>query len=550
MIRRRAPAETTLLLYVTALGWLASCGPAPGAQSRQVAVLRVPLARDILTLDPLRAEDITTYNVVRQIYEGLLDYDPRTLAIVPRLARSWSVSPDGLSWRFELEEDVRFVDDPCFPAGRGRKVVADDARYAIERCVASFRGPSPRPELPAIAGLAEFLGGSSDHVEGILAESDGVLLIRLVRPDPLLPHFLVRPCCRLVPREAVTAYGDELRVHAVGTGPFRLVHWQPLSGVLLVRNRRYWGRDESGAALPSLDAVRFIPGSPESQLRLYAQGRLDMTGGASSTPVRPRSGDTPAHPVAEQPFFVPRLNTIFVRFDYSSAHPVVRDPRLRRALACAVPRPTGGTQRPARGLLPPGLPGHDPSLDGQRTDLAEGARLLEAASHSGGCGLPPLRLAWREWDAAVGDRIARALRGLGLRVELAFHPDAEYWGAVGAGRADLFRAGWVADYPDPQTFLELFYSGAASNSGRYSHAGFDALFEAFRVETDLARRLELAGRMERLLVDDAAALFLLHEGESHLVSPRVENWEANGTNPLSIVFYERLKVLPLAGRPG
>ena len=523
---------------------LAACAPAPAPDSLSPAVLRIPLPRDILTLDPLQADEITTYNVVRQIYEGLLDYDPETLRVVPRVARSFDVSGDGLEWTFELHKGVRFIDDPCFASGRGRDVTARDAKYSIERCLGQFRGNAPRAELPAIAGLSDFLGGSRDRISGIVAQSDDRLVIRLDRPDPMLVHFLVRPCCRLVPREAVDAYGEEMTVHAVGTGPFRLVSWQPLSGILLVRNRDYWQRDESGTALPHLDALRFVPAAHLDHNRLYVQGRIDMTSSyaRAATPSDSRADSDSAAP--EQRFLVPRLNTIYVRFDYRSSHPLVRDPRLRMAVAYAAQRPGGSMKRSAAGLFPPGLPGFDPDLDGQRTDLNRASALLRAAGHPDGRGLPELRLAWREWDVSYGTSIAASLRRVGLRVRFDVYSDARYQAAIDAGEADVFRAGWVADYPDPQNFLQLFYTGTSPNLGGYSNREFDRLFEAFRVEPQLESRLIRARRLERLLVDDAAAIFLHHEQESQFVSPWVENWRANGTNPLNTVFYERIRLRP------
>jgi peptide/nickel transport system substrate-binding protein len=224
---------------------------------------------------------------------------------------------------------------------------------------------------------------------------------------------------------------------------------------------------------------------------------------------------------------------------------VVRDARLRAAACCAASRFAGGFV-PARGLFPPGLPGHDSSLTGQREDPARAARLLAEAGHPGGRGLAPLRITWRDWDQGVGNRLAQSLRRAGFRVEIRFLPDAAYRDAVRAGGAELFRDGWMADYPDPDNFLQLFYSGSPENRGAYRNAEYERLFVAFRAAPDAAGRLALARRLERVLVDDAAAIFLHHERETQLVASRVENWEGNCTNPLNLCYYEFVRVRPPA----
>ncbi len=519
------------------LGALVACdGPAPVARHAPF-VLRVPLPRDILTLDPAQADEITTFNVVRQLYEGLVDYDPATLEVVPRLARSWTRSADGLEWRFELQAGVRFADDACFGPRRSREATAADAKFSLERCLGQGRGGRDA-ELPPLDGLGAYLSGSAPEISGIVVEGDRTLRLELRRPDATLLHFLARPCGRIVAREAVETYGEAIARHAVGTGPFRLVAWHPLAGILLVRNGAYWQRDADGARLPYVDALRFVPAPHASQMQLYARGELEL---AYNRAVDPGTGGEPR---GEQRFLVALLNTIYVGFDHRSSHPAVRDRRLRHALALVAPHPGSTLQRPARGLFPPGLPGFDPDLAGQRVDPAEAERLLGAAGHPRGRGLRPLRLVWREWDLGVGRRVADALRGLGLEVDLLPRDDRAFAQAVAAGEADLFRGGWVADYPDPQTFLELFYSGSPQNLGSYSDSEFDALFVAFRAEVDAATRTAMARRLERLLLDDAAAIFLHHEQESRLVRGRVRNWEHNGTNPLNLVFFERVRLQP------
>lgn len=542
----------TLLAATAIIAGAPTCGCSlhSSLPARAPTELRVPLPRDILSLDPLESDEITTFNVVRQIYEGLADYDPRTLEIVPRLASGWTVSPEGLVWRFRLRPAIRYTDDPCFPGGRGREVTAEDARYSIERALGADRG-SPSVNRPPLVGLDPFMAGQTPHVEGLVVRSSLDLELRLTRPEPGLIHFVSGPRCHVVPREAIERYGSDFKFQAVGTGPFRLVSWEPLSGILLVRNRAYWGSDSAHARLPRVDAVRLVPYWRGDQNRLFAEGKLDMLmsyEGGGPNPAGAATKSTPLAAPGDGPsarhFLATRLNTICLRFDYRSHHPAVRDLRLRQAISSAVSRSWGGyTHVPAHGLFPPGLPGFDPNLAGQNSDPDRAARLLRAAGHPGGRALPPLHLAWRVWDSSVGGRVADDLRRAGFRVELALYDDRNYQAAVRAGSCDAYRAGWIADYPDPQTFLEQFASSERDPSG-YQNPAYDALFFLFRNERDPERRWAMARRMERILIDDVAAVFLHHERESQLVSGRVEHWQDNGTNPLGVFYYEYMDLLP------
>jgi ABC-type oligopeptide transport system substrate-binding subunit len=168
--------------------------------------------------------------------------------------------------------------------------------------------------------------------------------------------------------------------------------------------------------------------------------------------------------------------------------------------------------------------------------------LLREAGHPGGRDLPELRIAWRSWDKGFGARFAASLRRLGLRVRVTFYDDQEYEDAIETGDADLFRAGWIADYPDPQTFLRLFYSKAPENLGSYVNPQFDELFERFRSELDTNARLSLARGMEEILIEETAAIFSHHERVGEFVSSRVQDWAPYCTNPLNVCFYEHVKV--------
>lgn len=509
-----------------------------------VRELRVPLIRDIQSLDPRSTEaaEIVTHNVVRLIYEGLVEYEPHApggetqeIGIVPRVAEAILASEDGTRWDFPIRSGVRFSDDPCFPDGKGREATAEDASDAIYRAIQAARTTDPGPQMPALRGLEAFLSGQSKSIEGVVVEAPRRLSLRLDRPDPFLLHFLARPTAAFVPREAVRLYGPDLRTNSVGTGPFRLVLWES-SQIRLVRREDYWMTDARGVRLPYLDAIRFVStGNSSTQMsNLYQEGEIDVLYNYSRPPLQSDEDR------GFQVFSVDWLNTIFARFDFRSDHPAVRDPRVRRLLAeMDWSRPFRLHTR-ADGLFPPGLPGYDAELRSPHRSPEETRRLLEEAGFRPEACSRPLRVLWVSRDRGNAEFIRDRLREVGFKVEEEILPDATYRQEVRARNGDIFRDGWIADYPDPENFLQLFHSESHFNFGFYANPEYDRLFEELRWETEPERRVAIARRMQRILLDDAAAIFLRHERESQFVPTWIGGWEDNCRNSLNLHRFERV----------
>jgi ABC-type transport system substrate-binding protein len=516
--------------------------------------LLVEYIRPPTSFDPAESSDIDTYNVVRLLYEGLLDYEPASLTagrpirprLAPIIAESFSCSDDGLVWKFRLRRGVRFIDDPCFPSGLGRTISAGDVKYSIERGLQRTTPPGRRADVPPIVGVSAFLNGASAELAGIAAPSPLELTISLDRPDPTLPYFLITPPCRVVPREAVVMYGAGFARHPVGSGPFRLVSAETTTGIAVVRNRHYWRGDGPGGRFPRLAGIRFEP--PGDKVLTFYGRRTDVVVRYRSpwvpNPASEENGDSLTLPTSFgdiRQFRVRYLNTIWVGFNFRSHHPAVQDRVLRRAIALAAPRPREG---PADGLLPPGLEGADSPENGQRTDREQATVLLQKRGHPSGRGVPEIRLGWRTDRRFGGPEFADSLRSAGFAVRLTYYTEDDLTRAVRSGAVDLFRKGWIADYPDPQDFLRLFYSGSSVNAGLYRNQRFDRLFETLREETDRPARTALVRDMEALLRSETAGIFLCHDIAYHLVSPRVRNYSPYGTNPLNISFLEFVRVSP------
>ena len=525
---------------------LGSCDRAP--QDRRGAgdstELRIPIDRDLQTLDPTapRSLDIVSYNILRLVYEGLVEYHPVTLEVIPRAAESWSISEDERTWSFRLRDDLVFSDDPCFESGKGREATADDVKHSMERAIRRRRGLLGAVTAPRFEGFGPFLDRRADEITGIRVTGPHSIELRLVRPEPSLLHHLARPEWAVMPREIDESPGEEEGGRCVlGTGPFRVASWIPASEVLLVRREAYRRHDEAGERLPKFDAIRFLVTWNDE--RLYALGESDVL---YSYRREARGAAIPGD--GAQEFLVPWLNTISLRFNFNSSHPVVHDRELRHAVTLAVPR--GGDQLhvPARALLPPGLPGLEERRSGQVSDAERARSIVSRRAGPWGDEMPSLEVLFPPTDQSGGARLVDGLRAAGFEASLTIVKSDELRRLVEAGRGALYRDGWVADYPEAENFLQLYHSGSSLNSGGYSSPEFDRLFEAMLGESDRDRRAALARRAEDQLIADSAAAFLRHERQLQLVSPRVAGWQESCTNPINVCYFERLGLREPEGR--
>src|SRR5579863_2906251 len=220
----------------------------------------------IATLDPAFAKNRSIMWVVHQLYGTLVVTDDQ-LHFVPALARSWDVSGDRTVWTFHLRSDAFFVDDPAFPGGRGRRLVASDVVYSFSRLL------DPRT---ASSG-AWIFHGRIDSAGAFEAVDDSTFRLRLLRPFNPILGLLSMEYCSIVPREVVEKYGKDFRRHPCGTGAFRLQSWEEGQALILLKNEHYFEKDSVGRSLPYLDALKVTFNEEKAaEFLLFRQGQLDF----------------------------------------------------------------------------------------------------------------------------------------------------------------------------------------------------------------------------------------------------------------------------------
>ncbi len=246
-------------------------------------ILRVNEVENIKSLMPIAINEVNSFHLSTQVYEGLVKYNQEDLTIVPALAESWTVSDDGRDYTFHLRQRVKFHDDSCFANAKGRYVKAGDIKYCFENlCTKNAHNNQFEVTFKdRVAGANAFFDisqtGKAKSIPGVQVENDSTITISLVRADANFLNILAMPGCYIYPKEAVDKYGDNMRLKCVGTGPFYIETIKEGEVVVMKKNRDYWSTDAHGNKLPYLDGLKwtFIR-DKKAEVLEFRRGNLDM----------------------------------------------------------------------------------------------------------------------------------------------------------------------------------------------------------------------------------------------------------------------------------
>lgn len=518
-----------VLLALAATPW----GDAQEAR-KTGGTLRAVFTTDPPTLDPAEATDLTSAAVVRQVFDALLELDER-LRIVPALATAWTVSTDQRVYTFRLRSGARFHN--------GREMRAADVKYSFERAA---RGKRPWV-FEKITGARDVIAGRTKEIGGIRAVDDFTVEIRLDRPFAPFPYLMAYDAASIVPREETEKRGAAFASHPVGTGAFRFVSWRRDDRVVLERFPEHF----RGPAALDRVVFRVIP-AEITRFNEYRAGQLDLTdiptGHCQSVQREPHlRGDVAIWPT---------LGTYALRFNVERAP--FTDLRVRRAIAHAidpsiiVDRLLERCVTPARGILPPTLPGSNPEVKRLALDRERARRLLAEAGYPGGRGLGPLGFHFNtsESNQRIAELVQAQLKEVGLTIELRRLDWAAHLKLVDGGAAGFFRQSWIADYPDPENFLTVLSHsrnvGAAGNTARYRNPKVDRLLDEADAMMPGPARDGRYHEAEQIIIDDAAWISLYHYSSRALIKPYVKGLERSAQSsapellsPLRQVWLDR-----------
>lgn len=495
----------------------------------------------ITSLDPAFARTQNNIWAVDCLFNSLVQLDD-SLHVKPCLATHWEISPDARTYRFFLRTDVFFHDSEAFPnGGKGRKMVAADVVYSFQRLLDND-WPKPGSWIFKDRVTAD---------SAFVAENDSVFVLRLNKPFQPMLQILTMQYASIVPHEACELYGRDFRRHPVGTGPFRFKVWAENQALVLLKNENYFEKDSAGVRLPYLDAVKttFISDRKTAFLE-FKKGNLDYFFGLESSYINELlTPEGELQPALSHDFYFlknPYLNSEYlgIKLDATDTHNPLQIKQLRQALNYGFDRRQmlkllrNNVGQPATaGFIPRGLPSfNDQQVAGYAYDPARAARLLAEAGFPRGQGMPPVTLLCSADYIDLCTFIARQWEDLGVKVAIEMTETALLRQRMLKGQAPFFRASWIADYPDAESFLTCFYSKNASppNYTRFQNAAFDRLYDACLLETDAEKRYALYQAMDKILVAEAPVIFLFYDETAQFASQRISGLSRNAINLLSL----------------
>ncbi len=545
---------------------LASCG---GKKQQSSNTFYYNESDGLNTLDPAKIGARAPWWIGGQIYLGLVGLDT-ALHATPQLASAWTVSDDGLRWRFTLRSDVNFADDPCFPGGRGRRVTAGDVRYSFERICDPKSGSTGFWVFRGkVKGADAFFDGRQsgtggpEHVEGFRVIDDSTFEIELTEPFAPFLSMLSIPYCWVVPHEAVERYGADFFRHPVGSGPFKLAEWTPDRRLILVRNPGYYERDASGNRLPYLDSVSigFIK-EAKTEFVEFKNGRLDAIASvdpALAVSVFDKTGTSLTKEFQKYRLHTsPALSVEYYGFMLDAGTPggsgsvFTKNRYLRRALNYAIDREAivryvlqGRAISGTHGPVPPGAPGFS-NVRGYGFDREMARRLLDSAGYPDGKGLPEitLQLGQNERTASVAEAVQEQLGAIGIRLKLRQVDFPQHREMIIAGKLPFWRTSWMGDYPDAENFVALFYSKYMSprgpNTTHFSNARVDSLYRAaLDPKLSADARAALYGEAERLVLDEAPWIILYYTIVQRLTQPGVSGYAVDPLDRLNLTYVRK-----------
>lgn len=504
----------------------------------------------VASLDPAFAKNRSVMWPMHQLYNSLVETD-NDLHFVPALARSWDVSADKRIWTFHLRTDVFFHDNDAFPGGKGRKMIASDVVYSFNRLLE-----------PATASSGAWIFHDKiDTADAFRALDDSTFRLQLIRPFNPILGLLSMQYCSVIPHEVVERYGKDFRSHPCGTGPFRFQSWEEGQALILRKNEHYFERDSAGRPLPYLDAVKIsFYDEKATEFLLFRQGQLDFINDIDPSfkdEILSKKGQLKKDWQDKIILSIhPYLNTEYLGILVDSTNELVQHSPLRwqavrQAINCGFDRRKmmlylrNSMGIPAEsGFIPAGLPSFDSSkVHGYHYDLARARRLLASAGFPDGKGIPPIKLLTIAIYADFASFIAKELEDIGLHIQVEVVQKSLLLEQTAQSHALFFRGSWIADYPDAENYLSVFYSKNPSppNYTRYKDPTFDRLYEQSLKEDNDSLRYDLYRQMDQRVIDAAPVVPLWYDEVIRMVNPRVHNLEPNALNLLEL---RRVSIVP------
>lgn len=503
----------------------------------------------VTSLDPAFARSLANIWATSQIYNGLVQLND-SLGVQPCIAKSWNLSTDGLVYTFHLRGDVFFQNHALFPHRKGRKLNAEDFVYSFNRLI-DKKTASPG---------AWIFNDKVDTLHPFAAINDSTFEIRLRKTFPPFLSLLTTVYCSVVPKEIAEHYGKDFREHPVGTGPFQLKYYYEGQKLILHKNPHYFEsvteKDGKISRLPYLNAIdiSFIE-SKQNEFFSFIQGNLDLVNGIDQSfkdNILTKEGELKDRMKGKFAFEkTPFLNTEYFGFRMDSILQNMKPEqykKLRQAMNYAIDRRkmmkyirNNIGEAGEYGFVPPSLaPFRNHRHKYYEYNLAKSRRLLEEAGFPEGKGLPVIKLVTIANYLDLSIYVQRSLQDIGIKVSIDNVPASALSQAKTKGQTIFFRGSWVADYPDAENYLSVFYSKNQPPFGpnyfHFNNPEFDKLYEKALTENDESKRYQDYILMQDIVMEEAPVLVLFYDEVVRLIDKRIMGLKANGINAVSLKY--------------
>jgi ABC-type transport system substrate-binding protein len=509
-------------------------------------VFRYNESKGISTLDPIYARSQTLIWPVNQIFDGLISFDS-ALNIKPAIAKNWEISEDGLLYTFTLRSDVYFHDHNLWNSKNERKVKASDFVYSFNRIL------DPKNSSP---GVWIFSYVDRDYgTNGFKALNDTTLNLKLKKTFPPFIGILGMQYCAVVPQKIVSNYGNQFGKNVIGTGPFYLKHWEENERIILRKNENYFQIDENGNKLPYLDAVNisFIT-DKQSEFMEFMLGNIDFISGLNAQykdALLTRSGMLkPEHNNKISIQTGPYLNTEYLGFNLDSSITDVVPIPVRKAINLCFDRKEmvrymrNNMGYPAyNGFVPPALTmQYSKPINGYEKNLQKAKQILSDAGYSKGYPKTISLLTTSDY-VDLCEYIQHEASKIGIKIEINLGTGASFRNMISKGKAQFFRASWIADYPDPENYLSLFYSKNKSPNGpnytRFENKKYDKFYEEALQTINEEYKSELYKAMEDLIIEQNPIVPLFYDKVIRFVRKDIKGLQSNPFNLLDLRKVEK-----------
>ncbi len=424
---------------------------APGVRAEQLdpnakhgGEIVITYKDDVATLDPAIGYDWQNWSMIKSLFDGLMDYKPGTTELVPDLAESYEISPDGQTFTFKLRPGVKFHN--------GREMTAEDVKYSIDRVVNPVTQSPGQGFFASIKGYEEAAEGKADGLSGITVVDPSTIRFELTRPDATFLHVMAINFSHVVPKEEVEKYGADFGKHPVGTGAFKLGEWTLGQRVVFEKNPDYWQK-----GLPYLDKITFEIGQePIVALLRLQKGEIDVPGDG----IPPAKFQEVMNDPAQKARVVEggQLHTGYVTMNVNV--PPFDNVKVRQAVNMAINKERivqliNNRAVPANQPLPPSMPGYAKDYKGYPYDPAKAKELLAEAGQADGF-TTDLYVMNTDPNPRIAQGIQQDLAAIGIKANIQALAQANVIAAGGEkeGAPMIWSGGmaWIADFPDPSNF--------------------------------------------------------------------------------------------------